>query len=87
MRLLTSDLASEFWVQGVDLPVELLSDDLFLLLWLSLGQKLHKVVAAAGSCRHGACSGCGSHASCHRGHLGSGGWGRLVASTLVEFHL
>ena len=85
---LTSDLASEFRVQSKDLSVELFPDDLLLLLGISLGQKLHKVVAGAGCSRNRAPRGGSSgHTSGHRRDLGSTGRSRLVTSTLVELHL
>lgn len=71
-----------FRVQGIDLSVQLLSNDLFPLLWLGLSQQLHNV---CGGCLHTTSSGCGCHTTWDRGYLSW--WGRLVANCLVELHL
>lgn len=66
----------------VDLPVEMFSDDLFLLLRIGSGQHSHKIVRGCGTSRLSTrlCSGwtCGHSL---------GYWGWLVADTLVELHL
>ena len=42
--LLTSDLARKFRMHGVDLPIEMFSNDLFLLLRISGSQHADKVL-------------------------------------------
>ena len=44
LSVLTSDLARRFGMRGVDLPVDMFSNDLFLLMRLSRSQHANKVL-------------------------------------------
>lgn len=71
-------------MHGIDLPVELLSDDLLLLLWFRLGQQLYDVSGGRGL--HITSSRCGCHPTWDGGNLCSR-WSRLVADSLIKLHL